>query len=72
MVSPGGFVLIVHFADVGVVYEHPKNPDKLVKRHELSDYFTQRGFVIVHDRVDECNDGRFLNNFLAQKRTAAN
>eukprot|EP00976_Prorocentrum_cordatum_P107888 1194724-Prorocentrum_minimum.AAC.1 len=69
MVRPGGFVLIVHFANVaGVVYEHPKNPDKLVKRHELSEAFTEMGFDVVHDRVDECNDGRFLNNFLARRR----
>lgn len=69
MVCEGGFFLFVSFIDIGVVFESPKDPKRLLKPGELAGVVNSSalGFEVVVDRVDQLPDGRFVNSFLAKR-----
>ena len=62
---PGGYVLIHTFAEGAEAYGSPKNPNLLIKKHELAKEFAE--FEVIVDKISRIEDGRPVASFLARR-----
>ncbi|WP_051678536.1 methyltransferase domain-containing protein [Thiomicrospira pelophila] len=62
---PGGYVLISTFAEGAEVFGSPKNPNLLIKKHELAKEFAE--FEVIVDKISRIEDGRPVASFLARR-----
>lgn len=62
---PGGYVLISTFAEGAEVFGSPRNPNLLIKKHELAKEFVE--FEVIVDKISRIEDGRPVASFLARR-----
>ncbi|MBE0493283.1 MAG: methyltransferase domain-containing protein [Thiomicrospira sp.] len=62
---PGGYVLISTFVEGVEVFGSPKNPNLIVKKHELAKEFAE--FEVIVDKISRIEDGRPVASFLARR-----
>ncbi|HEY9016863.1 methyltransferase domain-containing protein [Thiomicrospira sp.] len=62
---PGGYVLIHTFAEGVEAFGSPRNPNLIVKKHELAKEFVE--FEVIVDKISRIEDGRPVASFLARR-----